>query len=105
MIVLNKKKIKKYIGEYRKMHRDRAYDDKEIKKLVDVGDFRLKAIVLLLASSGIRIGSVESLKVRHLEDKGDVYRVTIYENTKEEYFTFTTPEAKKAIDEYLDYRR
>ena len=35
-IVLNKRKIK-FIGEYRKMHTDRAYTDKEIKKLVDAG--------------------------------------------------------------------
>jgi hypothetical protein len=31
-------------------------------------------------------------------------KLTVYENTKEEYFTFITPECKKAIDFYLDMR-
>jgi hypothetical protein len=33
----------------------------------------------------------------------DLYQLTIYENTKDEYYTFTAPEAKHAIDEYLAY--
>ena len=61
---------------------------------------------MLYYPSGARIGSL-NLLVRHLEPRanGEIYKVTLYENTKEEYYSFTTPEAKKAIDEYLDYRR
>ena len=36
-VVLNKRKIKKFIGEYRKMNKDRGYDHREIKMLVDAG--------------------------------------------------------------------
>jgi hypothetical protein len=31
-------------------------------------------------------------------------KLTVYEDIKEEYLTFITPEAKKAIDAYLDMR-
>jgi hypothetical protein len=34
----------------------------------------------------------------------DLYQVSIYENAKEEYFSFCSPECKHAIDEYLNYR-
>ncbi len=103
-ILLNKKKIAKFTGENKKMNKDRAYTHDEIKRLADTGDFRFKAIVLLLASTGIRLGSIPSLTMRHLERKGDIYKVTIYENTNEEYVCFTTPEASRAIDQYLEYR-
>jgi hypothetical protein len=34
-----------------------------------------------------------------------MFKVTLYENTKEEGYCFTTPEAATALDQYLDYRR
>ena len=40
-----------------------------------------------------------------LEDKGDIYKVTVYRNTRQEYITYTTPEAKKALETYFDVRR
>ena len=40
-----------------------------------------------------------------MENVGDVYKLTIYENQEEEYFTFITPEAGHAIESYLDMRR
>jgi integrase len=83
----------------------RGYEHKEIKLLADVGDFRFKALIYLLAATGIRLVSINSLLVRHIERKGDIYKITIYENSKEEHFVFTTPEATQAIDDYLDYRR
>jgi integrase len=104
-VLLNKRKISKFQGEHKRGNKDRAYMHEEIKLLVDTGDFRFKALILLLSSTGIRLGSVPSLLVHHLEKKGDVYKVTIYENTKEEHYVFTTPETATAIDQYLDYRR
>lgn len=105
-VVLNRKKIGKFLGEYRKMNKDRAYTHDEIKKLYDMGDFRFKALVSLLASTGVRIGSIRDLKLRHLEKKENgIYKITIYENTKDEYYVFTTPEAANAIDQYFDYRK
>jgi hypothetical protein len=51
----------------------------------------MRAVVLLLASSGIRIGAIKSIKLRSVEDM----KLTVYENDREEYFTFMTPECKQ----------
>jgi integrase len=104
-VILNKKKIAKFSGEHKKMNTDKAYEHEEIKQLIDSGDFRFKALIHLLAATGCRLGAIPSLLVRHLDRRNDVYKVTVYENSKEEYFCFTTPEATQAIDQYLDYRR
>ena len=66
-ISLNKKKIKMFKGEYTKRVLDRAYTDKEIKKILDVSDLRAKTIVLLMASSGLRIGSIPDLRLRNIQ--------------------------------------
>lgn len=67
---------------------------------------RTRAIVLLLASTGARIGVVEELKLRHLtEMPGKCKCILFYEGTNEEYFGFLSPEASKALDEYLEERR
>jgi integrase len=104
-IVLNWKKVAAYLGEMKRVSRDRAYTHDEIKILVDAADFRFKAVILLLASSGMRIGAIPGLRFSDLNKVGNIYKVTVYENTSEEYYTFTTPECAKAIDNYFDYRK
>ncbi len=103
-VLLNKRKISKFLGEPKKMNKDRAYTHEEIKQLVDTGDFRFRAIVLFLAATGCRVGSLCSLEMHHLEKRGDVYKVTIYENSRDEYLVFTTVEATQALDNYFAYR-
>ena len=99
-VVLNVHKISKFMPEQVKANRDRAYTHSEIGKMLEITDERMRVVVLILASSGIRIGAMPLLRLRHLEDT----KLTVYENTKEEYFTHITPECKKAIDFYLDFR-
>jgi integrase len=106
-VVLNKKKIAMYLGEPVKKQKDRAYATEEIHKLLEFCDERAKAIVLLLASTGIRIGAIPDLQLKHLSKIADgyqLYKIIIYEGTNAEYFTFTTPEAAGAIDNYLGFR-
>lgn len=100
-VILNWKKLSQYLGEYQRTNKDRAYNHDEIKTLVDRADVRMKAILLLLATTGIRIGAIPELKIRHLTGN----KITVYENTKEEYITFCTPESENAVEVYLDYRR
>jgi hypothetical protein len=56
--------------------------------------------LLLMSSSGMRVGALSLLKIRNLEkiDKYSLYKITVYENEYEEYVTFCTPECAKAID-------
>jgi integrase len=105
-IVVNKKRIRKYKGERIRVVKDRAYTHEEISMFLNLGDIRIRAVVLLMASSGIRVGSIPSLQLRHLQKMTDnIYKITTYENSSDEYFTFCTPECGKAIDTYLEYRK
>jgi integrase len=78
-VFLNKKKINMFKGESIKKVADRAYTREEIRKVLDVSDLRTKIISLLMASSGIRIGGLPSLRIRNLEKINNIYKITVYE--------------------------
>ena len=103
---LNRKKLGKFLGEEVKRQKDRPYTLEEIHRMLDVADERGKAIILLLTSTGMRIGALCGLSFRHLQriEEYDLYKVTVYENTKEEYTCFTSPEAAAALSTYLQQR-
>ena len=105
-VTLNKKKIKMFKGEFVKKSRDRAYFDNEIKKILDVSDLRMKVVVLLMASTGCRVGALPDLRLRDLEkiDSANLYKITIYEGSNEQYVTYRTPECASYIDAYLQFR-
>ena len=108
-IVLNWKKIKKFINSEKTGNetngRDRGYTHEEIQKILEFSDQRLKTAFLILASTGIRIGALRTLRVGDLEKVDDIYKVRVYSGDKEEYITFTTPECAKEIDTYLNFRK
>jgi integrase len=104
--ILNWDIITKFVGEDDTKHQDREYNYEEIAKLLAAADIKYKAILLLMSSSAIRIGALPSMRVGDLvKMKGhDIYKVVIYARTKYQYYSFCTPEAYKAIREYLDLR-
>jgi hypothetical protein len=59
-----------------------------------------------MTSTGCRIGAISTLKIKDLKylEKEKLHRVFFYTNTKEEYFSFTTPECSNYISEYINYR-
>ena len=83
------------------MHEDRPYAHEEILRLLNVCDLRMKAVVLLLSSTGMRIGALPTLRVQDVTEQG---KVTVYADTKDKYITFMTPECSKAVNDYLEYR-
>ncbi len=99
-VILNTKKITRFMPERRRIRKDRSYTHEEISKMLEIADERMRAVILILASSGIRVGAIPSLQVGNLQDK----KLTVYENSNEEYFTFVTPECQKAVESYLDMR-
>jgi integrase len=107
-VELNKRKIRRYYPSDESVNDDRPYSSKEVQGLLSVSDLRTKAMILLMASTGVRIGSLHSMRIGDLgkiEYQGSrLYKVQVYARTRDKYYTFTTPEAAKAIDEYLDYR-
>ncbi|HZE78798.1 MAG TPA: hypothetical protein VE089_09645, partial [Nitrososphaeraceae archaeon] len=50
-VILNKKKIYRYLGEEEKPIENRGYTTEEIAKMLEVCDERVKALILLLAST------------------------------------------------------
>jgi integrase len=99
-ITLNVKKLAKFMPENRRMRADRPYSHEQISKILEIADERMRSVILLLASSGIRVGALPFIRFRHLQDT----KLTVYEGFGEEYSTFITPECKQAIDSYLDMR-
>ena len=105
-VALSKKKIYRYLGEEERPIENRGYTTEEIAKMLEICDERTRAIVLVLASTGIRIRAIIELKVEDLVMVPDyhLYQVWVYSDSNQRYLTFTTPEAAKAIDVYLKYR-
>jgi hypothetical protein len=68
---------------------------------------RDRLAILLMASSGVRVGALCDIKVKHLKrvDKYRIYQISVYDSEYEEYITFCTPECASAVDFWLDYRR
>ena len=108
-VSLDTKHIREYLPEFKKSRKDRPYEYEEIRRLLDIADQRMRTVVLLLASTGVRIGAVPGLRLRNIEkvltDSGlAIYKITVYEGFNQEYTTFCTPECSTAIDNYLKMR-
>ena len=66
-IILNWKKISKGIPSSKKAANDRAPTLEEIQKLLEYPDRRIKSIIYVMVSSGIRIGAWDFLKWKHVK--------------------------------------
>jgi integrase len=106
-VELKWKKIHSFEGEFYRVVEDRAYTHEEIEEMVDVADIRDKALILLMASTGMRLGAIPPLQIKDLTPIDDLclFQIEVYKKYKERYITYCTPECKKAIDNYLDYRK
>lgn len=106
-IVLNRKKINRYLGEHVKTIKDRAYTRTEIKQILENCDLKFKVVVSLMASSGCRIGAIPLIRLGNLSyhEKYQLHEFVMYERTNSESITFCSPECSKYILEYLDYRK
>jgi integrase len=109
-LTLNWKKIARGLPRGRKAANDRAPTTDEIKKILDYPDRRIKPIVCVMASSGIRVGAWDELQWKHVNviknDKDEIIsaKLTVYPGDREEYFTFVTPEAYLALDDWMKFR-
>jgi hypothetical protein len=108
-VSLNWKKINRLLPPARRYAKDRAPTIEEIRTLVKYEDVRVETIVLIMCSSGMRVGAWDYLKVGSLEPvkrngKTLACIVRVYENEPEEYITFITPEAYGSVENYLHFR-
>lgn len=97
--------IEHELGKVNKVANDRGPDVKEIRKLLTMCDLKMTAVVLILASSGMRVGGFDYLRlgdVAFLEN--GLLKLTIYRGEVEEYNTFASTEAADAYRAYLESR-
>jgi len=109
-IVLNWKKIARRIPRGSSHADDRAPSKDEIRRILTYPDRRIKPIVFTMASSGIRVGAWDYLNLEDvvpIDREGRIVaaKLTVYRGTDDEYKTFISPEAYKALQEYIEFRR
>lgn len=110
-ILVNWKIISKGIKKGNKASSDRPPLLSEIQKLLEFSDLRVKAIVSTMISSGIRVGSWDYLKWKHVKPiiKNNILvaaKLEVYNTqTRRWYYSFITPEAYQYLKSYIEFRQ
>jgi integrase len=104
------KKISRGLPRAKRYADDRAPTLDEIRKLAEYPDRRMKPIIYIMASSGIRVGAWDYLKWGHIvriEKDGKVVaaKMIVYSGEADEYFTFISSEAYTALESWINYRK
>jgi integrase len=109
-LITNWKIISRGVPSGRKAANDRAPTVEEIQKIMEYPDRRIKPIIYLMVSSGIRLGAWEDLKWKHIipfkDNMGNIItaKIIVYPGDNEEYFAFITPEAYHAVEDWMNFR-
>jgi integrase len=106
--MLNWKKIIKYCPE-KVTSNLRAYTREEIAKLLVESDLRDRYLILLMSFTGIRVGAIKELKIKHLkrlQESNNIGILSIYPQSKNyRYNALLTPECMATLDEYFEFRK
>jgi len=109
-IELTWKRLTRGMPKERKYASDRAPKLEEIIRITQYPDRRIKPIIYTMVSSGIHIGAWDYLRWKDIfpiirGDKIAAAKVKIYSEDDEEYFSFITPEAFHALNDWMNYRK
>ena len=84
------------------------YSNQDVLKILSTTKSkRIIALIHFFASTGARPNSINDpiLQFKHITPMPlSCKAVLLYSNSNEEYWSFLTPEASKALDDYVDYR-
>ena len=86
---------------------DRIPTREEVKKLLLEADLKLKAVIATLASSGMRIGELCTLRIGNVDFQRNPVRITIsgkHTKTRQTRIVRITDETANLLKEYLDGR-
>lgn len=105
-------KLIKSLPSRRSVANDRAPTVEEIRKLAEYPDRRMKPLVYVTVSAGIRIRAWEHLRWKHVtpirNDKGEIIaaKLIVYDDDygDGQYITFMSPESYHALKAWMDYR-
>lgn len=87
-----------------------AYTREQIAQILQACDVRSRVMIYLMASSGMRIGVLRTLRIRDLEQVMEneaplpFYKIQVYAGTRDKYFTYCSSECYYAIQEYFPFR-
>ena len=81
-IRINEQKIDKFLGERTCKIKDTAYTHEVIKKLIDAVDIRVKIIILLMASTGMRVGAVSNIQLSTWKKLKDCTKLQYMKNQR-----------------------
>jgi integrase len=103
----------KYLPKDKTVSKDRSPTQEELQHLIDLGNAREKFLVSLLASTGLREGTVTLLTYRHVRQDLEAGVVPVHirielDETKGQYCDYSTflgPECLHYLKVYLDERR
>ena len=108
-IELGWKKIARGLVKEREYGDDRAPTIEEIIQVMKYPDRRIKPIVLVMVTSGIRGGAWDYLKWKHIipiEKEGQIVaaKIIVYAGEPEIYYSFITAEAYHSLLDWMDFR-
>jgi integrase len=109
-VIINWKIISKGIKRGNRYSNDRPPTREEINKLLEYPDRRIKPIVLVMVSSGIRVGSWNYLKwgdIMPITKNGSILaaKIKVFNTKTTRYYSsFITIEAFTAVKEWMDFR-
>jgi len=90
------------------IHEDVLPNKEDLKRILLEADLRMKVILTMLISSGMRVGELHSLKLSDIDLSKEIPPVKIKGiGTKERKsrITFISKEARKFLEEYLNQRK
>ena len=100
-ITLNRKRLGKFLGPKQKRVKDRPYTLEEISKMLAVSDERMKCVVLILTSTGMRIGGSCWPKDFFTEKDGldghKIYRLTVTREVLRSTFVLQLPNVLQSL--------
>lgn len=104
------KKLTRGLPKAKNYADDRVPRLDEIQKILTYPDWRMKAIVCTMASSGIRLGAWDSLLWEHISPitRDGVFvaaKIIVYAGDQEQYHSFLTPEAYMELKNWMDFRK
>jgi len=90
------------------IHEDVLPNKEDLKKILMDVDLRMKVIITMLASSGMRVGELHNLKLTDIDLSKEVPTIRIKgigAKERKSRITFISKEAKKFLEEYLNQRK
>jgi len=90
---------------------DRMPTKEELKELLNIGSLRDRTMILVLTSSGLRVGTLASLELGDIQLDEEIPRIIVkrapgrkVSRRMKGFATFITPEAKTMLLQYIKHR-